>query len=110
MYRYNEERKGEVKPQIVIATSGNSSTGDIFKYQKAGFNGMLRKPMRIKSVVKSVSDYVKFLELTVEAGYAWAAGQKLPPGCPKPEIRSASTFEDGYYFGDLEVFGTNPRK
>ena len=78
--RKHEARKGEVKPQLVIATSGNSSTGDIRKYKNAGFHGMLRKPMRVKSVVTDVLDYIKFSELTNRA--VWTPGDKLPPGCP----------------------------
>lgn len=107
--RKHEARKGASKPQIVIVTSGNSAAADIVKYKKAGYNGIIPKPMRVKTVVKTVTDYMNFWNATTGIGEPWKPGQKVPDGCPKPELRTTSSDEDGYYFGDLEVFGTKPR-
>ena len=65
------------------------------------------KPMNHRLLVKWVTDFFNFRALT--AGSNWKLGQPLPEGCPKPEVKKSSSFEDGFYFGDLEVFGVIPR-
>jgi CheY-like chemotaxis protein len=107
--RAREARQGCPGRQLVVVTSGNSSHSDMIKYQKAGMNAMLVKPMNLKGVVRWVRDYHAFFMHTRAVG-GWKAGQPLPDWCPKPEFRPDSTFEDGYFFGDVEVFGTIPRR
>ena len=107
--RAQEARRGCPGRQLVVVTSGNSSHSDMIKYQKAGMNAMLVKPMNLKGVVRWVRDYHAFVTHTRAVG-GWKPGQPLPDWCPKPEFRPDSTFEDGYFFGDVEVFGTIPRR
>jgi signal transduction histidine kinase/CheY-like chemotaxis protein len=107
--RKHEARKGEVMPQLVIATTGNFAAQDVYRYQKAGYNAMLIKPMNVKLLVKCVADYHAFWKHTAGAGTVWNPGQELPPECPAPDVRDTSFFVDGYFFGNLEVFGNIPR-
>ena len=107
--RAREAQNGCSGRQLVVVTSGNSSYSDKIKYQKAGMNAMLVKPMNLKGVVRWVQDYHAFFTHTRAAG-GWKPGQPLPDWCPKPEFKPESTFEDGYFFGDVEVFGSIPRQ
>jgi len=108
--RKHEARRGQARPQLVVVTSSNSAPSDLYKYQKAGFQGILVKPINVKNLGKWVADFHSFWELTAGVGNAWTPGQRLPPGCPRPEVKSTSLFENGYYFGDLQVFGTVPMR
>mmetsp|Transcript_17877 Transcript_17877/g.28533 ORF Transcript_17877/g.28533 Transcript_17877/m.28533 type:complete len:119 (+) Transcript_17877:44-400(+) len=108
--RKHEARGRQARPQLVVVTTGNSATSDLYIYQKAGFQGILVKPINVKFLGKWLADFHAFWELTAGAGNAWTPGQTLPPGCPRPEVKSTSLFEDGYFFGDLQVFGTVPRR
>jgi len=107
--RAREAQNGCSGRQLVVVTSVNSSYSDKIKYQKAGMNAMLVKPMNLKGVVRWVQDYHAFFTHTRAAG-GWKPGQPLPDWCPKPEFKPESTFEDGYFFGDVEVFGSIPRQ
>ena len=109
--RKHEARTGEMKPQLVIATTGNSATDDRIKYQKAGFNAILCKPLNMSRAVNWVVQLHRFWQLTTLAGYIWKPQdglEALPRGCPKPDIKKSCVHEDGYFFGEIEVFGTIP--
>ena len=102
--RKHEARNGVTNPQLIIVTSGNTAATDHVKYKKAGFNGIIPKPLRVKTVVKSVTDYIRFWEATTGSGLPWKPGQQVPTGCLEPELRSSSSDDDRYFFGDLEMF------
>ena len=105
--RKHEARKGATRRQLVIVTTGNASESDKLKYQRAGFDAIMVKPMNLKLVVRWVRGYHAFLRAT-DAGATFGR-RALPDGCPAPERRPTSTFEDGYFFGEIEVFGRVPR-
>ena len=105
--RKHEARKGATRRQLVIVTTGNASESDKLKYQRAGFDAIMVKPMNLKLVVRWVREYHAFFRAT-DAGATFGR-RALPDGCPAPERRPTSTFEDGYFFGEIEVFGRVPR-
>ena len=83
--RAREAQNGCSGRQLVVVTSGNSSYSDKIKYQKAGMNAMLVKPMNLKGVVRWVQDYHAFF-----TQYPCRRGWKptsLPDWCPKPEFK-----------------------
>ena len=99
---------GERWSQLVVATTGNAAMSDKSKYQKAGFNGVLQKPMKLSTLVRWVHDFHAFWRAT--GGGKWTPGDPVPAGCVAPTISDASAHEDGYFIGDLEVFGTKLRR
>jgi len=111
------EKKNNLQPLPVFATTGNSAPHDLARYFGCGLDGMLTKPINMREIVKALASYIKYRNAHFTAinnfksyGASLMAlpdpkeGNDASSG-PTPQVRDTETFKRCLVFGGLEVFG-----
>ena len=105
------EQSNRLSTMPIIATTGNSAPHDIALYHRCGINGILSKPLLMKTVVYDINTYYNTMMLSgSKLDDVDRESQNQPVGicmAPTDELwrKNKATFEESEVFGQLEIFG-----
>lgn len=106
--RIHEKQRG-IQHVPIIMTTGNTSPHDVAMYFSCGVDGVIEKPIDMRSFPQQLESYYAYRMASGAANFA-----ELPliaDDCPRPTMgkpmarRNSEIFEQSMTFGSIEIFG-----
>ena len=104
------EAQNNLPPTPLIVTTGNSAHHDVMRYHACGIDGIIAKPMTLRTLLKDITTYYHWhqkhgphkpdISKTGEETLAPATGRKSAVLRKDSEMFMSSLF-----FGNMEIFG-----
>uniref|UniRef100_A0A061RT08 histidine kinase n=1 Tax=Tetraselmis sp. GSL018 TaxID=582737 RepID=A0A061RT08_9CHLO len=109
--KYERDRGLPAMP--VVVTTGNTAMHDNLLYYGCGMNGVLTKPMNMRTIAQDLDSYFRHcndngnvVDMTEVVASLDAVGSQQPDDCDRLSTHGGpESFEELLMFGELKVFG-----